>query len=521
MSGHKNNKNRQILALVGAGLLAAIFPAALVVALMVPGFRALLASSIGDLAHEQPGTWIALAALAPTVAFLAAHPAPPDDLLRDLVVWRHGYDYRPMFWGSPLVMRENAYLGFDWAVGHLDAVMMGAGLGTWSWLPVTSLLAIGFGASIPLVMLAQTPRRDAPMVLLIVILCGFVWATPEFVDRVRSGRPEAFASLWAICALAISRRRGLLLWGLLGVPVLASYWLACVYVPAVMLAARPLREKAAAGAALLLFAVCFWWWAMDGRAIQWWHHVASGVAARIDSVGENAPFGVIMLGLGGLMLVVASSAAVAADDLRPRPTLRSPQDLWRFAADALRSPSFLLLAVLAWFLLPNMVRYVDVVAPIMAAAVARRASRAMPKDLYGPVLAGACALAIASVALAAIAAAAPKPLPDLRLPQANPGDRVLTVFSQDTYAALYLNPQVSVAPAFELGFSRRDVQQASLDLMRGRVDCAWLIANEVAWVISPPSAWNPVERAQCLDLVRSTPAGATIWRVRTGVRDNE
>lgn len=509
-----DEQQRHILTLVVASGFAAFFPAGLVLAMLAPGFRRSLVSLLGELWKER-SAWLALAVLAPAAAFVFVHPAPRDDLLRDLVVWRHGYDYRAMFWGSPLVMQQNAYLGFDWLVGHIDRLMNAAGLGSWSWMPVTIPLALGFAIALPRAMLAQTDRRDMSAVLLAVFLCGLVWAMPEFVGRVRSGRPEAFASLWALCALIVRSRRGLVLWTLAGLAVAASYWLACVYVPAVLLARRSLRARVIAALAIPAFSVTFWWWAMDGQMLAWWKAVSLGVANRIDGVGENSPFGILMLSGAGVLLLTTALVAVALRDgaASAAATHSSPpaRDLWR--AWVLKETT-LAFAVLAWFAAPNMVRYVDVVVPIMAALIMRHAAPLLSADLSIAARLAASALALGATIAAASAAGSPDRLPDLRIPDAKPGERVLTVFSRSTYAAIYQNPYLQVAPAFELGFSTQEVQKASYDLMKGRISCEWLCANGVHWVIAPPAPWSAADFGQCLDLVRADASGSTIWRMR-------
>ena len=68
--------------------------------------------------------WLPVIAAGCVIAsFIMAHPVPSDDLLKDLVSGRYGFDYRKAFWASPLLTHGDQYIGFDllasWVYAHL------------------------------------------------------------------------------------------------------------------------------------------------------------------------------------------------------------------------------------------------------------------------------------------------------------------------------------------------------------------------------------------------------------------
>ena len=499
--------SQQIAALGATGLLAFAFPAGLLLLLLWgPYRRALEAAALRAVAERK--TWLALLALGPAIAIAIAHPSPPDDLLRNLHAWRVGYDYRGMYWGSPGIQRGDYYLGFDWAIGWLDRGFLRLGWPDWSWLPVVALDALCWSVALAGVLKRLLRSESALPWLAWAGAILLLWLTPDFTGRVLSGRPESFFALWAFCALAVDGGVGMALWILCGLALSTTYWFFWIYLPAALLMfpswgwqARAWPRRIGSGLVIFVFGLTFWWIASHGQYVGWFLHLQAALKTRIASVGENER---LILGAATPAVLALFAIGMAAG---AAPVRLSRDD--RYVVTALS-------AVAAWFALPDMVRYMDSILPLAAAAVVLLADRKWARADLPPRWTASVALLLigAFIWTAMVLGTGARPLERLRIPNALPGQRVLTWFGRDSYDAVYLNPDLRIAPGFEVGFSRKDVQQASMDLGEGRIDCDWLRRNAVSWVIGPSAPIDATKWAICLRLERVTRDGTAVWRVR-------
>jgi hypothetical protein len=491
-------QSRPILVFAALALAAAIAPVVAVALMALPQVRKDLLAALDLLVAENPARWIWALVVAPIVGFAVAHPAPPDDLLRNLVSGVYGFDYRKAFWGSPRVSSGDYYAGFDWVASQTYAAFQRVGLQRWSWLPFSSALAVGFAGVLPAVLLAQTTRRDLPTMLAIVVLACTVWAIAPFAGRIPSGRPEAFLALWGLTALLVRKRWQLGVWTLLGCFLGGAYWLSAVYFAAVALVRRPLSEKIAAGAVLAAVFLTTWFVLSDGHYVAWLWNLHVAVQHRVGSVAEDLPIGIGMLGPAGVSLITLLVAALSLRE-NQRPAWRTEFG-W-------------LLLVVGWFLLPDMLRYFDVLGPLLAVLILRAVGPRIPETLPHWAARSGATLGAGLLLMLALNGFKARPLLDLHIPGAKPGDKVLTYFSSVTYDTLFLNPGVRVAPAMEMGMTRRDVQLASFDMAQGKVNCPWLIQNDVRWVVDLKTLWDAKHAPQCLSLIRLLPTGESIWHV--------
>lgn len=517
------------VALALSAVLLIKFPAAIAILALFGVWRSVMASALAKTLEERT-FWLFILSIGPLIVFLIAHPAPTDDLLRNLRVWMHGGDYRPMYWGSPGVGAGDEYLGFDWAVGHIDRIMQGWGLANWTWLPVVALSVSLWGGLLVAVFLRAHPVRTPEQLALFIAIVLSLWLNPNFLLRVTLGRPEAFFALWALSAVLVRGQAGLALWFASGLALSTGYWFFWIYAPSALLLWPHLpwtwanfRRRFLIGLIWGLSGMVFWVVVSHGHILDWFWHLHVAIGQRVAPVGENSGlslgliFSPFMTGIG---IAVWLASGMSASKENERQAVQETPEQQAGSRPALSRPQKGLLISLgllcAWFALPNMVRYIDSVSSLGMLAVWVVGANLLAHVKTSPrirSIAGAlCVLILIGGGIKL--GTGSKPLLDLTLPGARPGDKVLTFFSQDTYDTLYLNPQVRVAPAFELGFTRKDVQQASVDLMKGHVSCAWLRTNKVDWVIAPQGA--PIEAQQwerCLSLVRVA-SGASVWKLR-------
>ncbi|MBU2818365.1 hypothetical protein HF282_12875 [Acidithiobacillus ferrooxidans] len=427
--------------------------------------------------------WLPVIAAGCVIAsFIMAHPAPSDDLLKDLVSGRYGFDYRKAFWASPLLTHGDQYIGFDllasWVYAHLPL--------RWAYAPFQAALVLGYlavQARLYPRILRDVPYRHGWTALLILL----VWLQPEFIERVVSGRPESFMALWAFSALAMDTPLLVVIWAILGAFLMPSYWLAGVYIPAaLLLPGRGLKSRLLIGAGVAAIFMGFWGWYTDLRWPIWLLELHTEMGLRQEAVAEN-------MGMALAMYAPAMLVAIVA--------------FWRFR-DGLRTVSPWIWAVIAWFLLPDMIRYLDIIAALVSAALAT----AIAADREHAQLDGNWPGLFAVLAgLFWVVGQVPHTeLNAVHIAGYRPGQRVLTAFGPLTYDAIYENPGIRVAPAMELGATEISVQRASMALQRGRVSCSVLARYHVAYVIENSLRGTP---PACLGLL-SMDGATRVWRVR-------
>jgi hypothetical protein len=497
---------QQVTVLAVTALMAMLSPAGLLVLLLFGGYRRTLGSAL-ERAMEERTAWFWLLCLGPAVSIAVAHPSPPDDLLRNLHAWAVGFNYKSMYWGSPGIQAGDYYLGFDWTIGWIDRSARALGVADWSWLPVILADALGWGVALTLVLRRQVVAAGTRAWMVFIAVTLLVWLVPNFTARVLSGRPESFFALWAFCALAAEDLAGVVIWVLAGMLLSTWYWFFWIYTPAAVLLLAPrgwerraLVLRAAAAGSVLVVGMTFWFIASKGHYIGWFLHLREALHNRIASVGENE--GLIM-GLATPPVAVLMAFGLTAAAVKT-------------SVGASARYTLVMLALLAaWFALPNMTRYTDSVVSLVAAGVVLLAARKWPADtLDGPWKTGAAVGIIGGFLWAVlILGTGSRPLENLALPQASPGQKVLTWFSRSTYDAGYLNPTLRIAPSFEVGFSPRDVQQQSLNLGLGKVDCDWLARHDVTWVIAPAAPIDAAQWQRCLSLVKTDNDGTSVWRL--------
>ncbi|OFC62018.1 hypothetical protein BAE30_03175 [Acidithiobacillus caldus] len=480
-----NRSNRGFVALGLAIGLGAINPAIAVA--IFSSFRTLPARIRdiihSDLARPEGSAWVLwIVAFGVVAAFALAHPVPGDDLLKDLVSSYYGFDYRKAFWASDLLTRHDQYIGFDllasWVHAHLPE--------RFAFLPFQWFLILGYlavQAKVYPSILSGRYYRYAWSALLTIL----VWLQPEFIERVVSGRPESIMALWAFAALAADTPWLVAIWAIGGAFLMPSYWLAGVYIPAVLLLPRlRLSTRLVVGVCLSVVFVAFWGIYSDWRWPFWLLELHKEIGLRQEAVAENL----------GLSLAIYAPAFLIALLL-----------FWRFH-DGLRRVSWELWAVLTWFLIPDMIRYVDILAVILSVILARSMA-AMPDalalDQNWP-----GAFAVLAAVFWMQGQVSPSQLSDVHIAGYRPGQKVLTVFGPLTYDTLYENPGIRLAPAMELGATAIPVQKASVALQNGKVSCAFLNRYHVSYIVEDTLQGTP---KSCLKLL-SVSKGVRVWEVK-------
>ncbi len=426
----------------------------------------------------------------PLAMFWSGQYPPGDDLLRDLVAYQVNYDYRGAYWGSPGVPPYNQYIAFDWAVSALGGQPYAPPL-------VQSFLFVAFAAAF--LRAVRLGLGDGARYTVIAALLLLTLALPTVLCRVVMARPEMLFCAWLLWGLSARRGAETWFWASTGSALALCYWLSPIYASAALALGAmrpdrlPLRIRLGLGAFLFLCFSAQWLIATDGvwlRAIPELYAQMSNRA--VDVVENQLAITALATMMGPLALIVLVLAIRAT---------RARQARWE------------VMALAAFFLLPNMVRYAAHVEPLLVLAALPRLS---PR-LHNLPLRWWPALHVAIVwgALMILPPSAPSlPMSRDLLVDARPGDRVLTPFGAITYQTLFnsLKHGVLIAPALEIGMTDKAVQVMARELNDGKVDCAQLAQWHVQWVVEKTLSQ---QLPHCLSL-HAIDGPVRLWRVQQG-----
>ncbi len=443
--------------------------------------------------------WMLFPAVMIVLGFLRVHPAPEDDLLKHLVASLYHYNYHALYFASPYLMHGDPYIGMDWLSGWFYAHLSPR----WAYVPFQAALIIGFFA----VQMRVYPRilKDAPMryawsALLILL----VWAQPEFMGKVLSARPETDCALWAFAAVAVESNLELALWVLVGLAFIPTYWLTIVYFPAVLILRRPWKTRLAIFAGLSAAFALFWGFYTDGAWINWLLGLKADIARRQFVVAESQPMLQDIFSFAGVLWLVLAIWALL---------VRKGQSA---KGSGLIVPAGLGWLI-AWFLIPNMVRYLDILMPLFSLGVAVWIRDALAQTseesrnirdtwiasvvLLGSLFWGGMLISPSSFEMMPV-----------HIPGYHPGQKVLTPFGKFTYDVPYENPGIRVTPSMEAGATLIPVQDASKELAaHGLVSCSMLNRYGIRYVVGQLSGKPPA----CLQLLSIHP-GVQVWENRGG-----
>lgn len=430
------------------------------------------------LAVDSPAVLILMLSVALGSALIVA-PWPPDDLLRDMVAWAYHYDYRGMYAYSPLIPRYDMYLGFDKAVAWLYRSLPH----TMAPHVVQLLLSVLF-VGVLTASLLKVLRRHAHRYYLTTVLLALALSTCAI--RLQQARPELLMATWALAATLIDAAWQGWLWSGAGLLLAPTYWLAGVYTPALLLAGDKLafRQRALIMATVFALQVALWHWLSHGAWYASLNDLHAALANRLMAPAESMPVYVLLLNAFTQLLL---ALALLTGWLNYRTTG------WRkfFRKEA----GWLL--VFGWFLLPNMVRYSDILSGLLALWAARQL-RTLSFNFEGlPALRALALVMTLTLSVTWVLSPAPRHL-TFQLPATNKPILVQGSLGSVGYRLQYDQPGLVVSPALEVGMTIRPVQALANGLSQGRLSCRALAHYGFGWVVEDKLSYPPA----CLQLAQ-------------------
>ncbi len=427
-------------------------------------------------------SWVALVA-APCAAFLlvfvARQPVALDDLLRDIAVARYGFDYRLVYrLSAPSLPDFSLWWGFDRA---LAVASHAVGSSATMWLTQAAAAAALIGATAAATWRDCRYQPGAPIVVSAVLLVVAALA----VHRISLGRPEIFAAAWCVAAAAVASRHALMAWSIGGVLLSLSYWLFPLYIVAAWLLRLSVRARIAIAAALTAFHFVAWYLISDGAYLATLLWLPQILESQIAPVAENLPFTTYLA--SPLFVLLLCGAAVSF---------------------FLSARARVYVALAAFFMASEQVRYVGVVAPFLAMACAAGFGRYCPRPDRATVVVGSLVAVLVAVHIAQQPARM-SGSPRFDLPT---GSLTLTAFGHASFAVPFFSSGTpGVEPSYAFGAAPAAVQHLVVSLSKGALSCDALLAQPFTHVLENTLS-SPVACLALLDVQGPW----RLWRVSPG-----
>lgn len=404
--------------------------------------------------------------------FFAMRPAPQDDLLAISAIASGYFTHSSFAFSSWGLQPVSPWFGFEKVVA-----LATRHLGPENGIYATQATAV-VSTTISVTLAIRDRMNKRPdLVLQAIILIGLALASMT-LGRSISGRVEAFFFAWAIAAIWMPTA----LWFALGLVMSPMYWLAWIYAPAALLLKAPLYQRFVTGLIYALFSGGIWLGITDGRYPEMFTLTSSWLAERQFTVMENVSL------LQGLPASPAAIVLIVAAGF--------------FIMSGKGSRKDAPLAIVAiWFALPDMIRYLPVIATIAAiwiiSSIERGTRFPRPSIMLLAIL---VPLTIAFTNT--LPAGKLENLPNFTIPSRSV---VLGPLESGLYATIHHNPGIKVTPSFELGATDPVIQKAAQRLQTGKFECGLMRFYSIDYVIE--NRLKEVPACLTLDQVQGT------WRL--------
>lgn len=435
--------------------------------------------------------WMML--VAPLTVLVFAMQSPPsavDDLLRHIVAYQYDYDYTRMMPNADLY-HWSLWIGFDWLLGQLG------GLGVQPQYVMWGVQLTAFAAFI--VVMCKSGCRVLPdnmdktekwywkLSILWLVL-------PLVIGRIGLARPEFFMAMWVIGALIPRNRWQIGFWAATGMMFFTGYWLAFLYIPAVLILKNiSMKGRLLLGVGLGLAHFVFWCIYSNGEymhALLWLQKIVSNES--VIKTGELSSIAAALVSpVFGAGLCLAITGYIGADKQT-------------------RCKVFWLAALTVLYMATNQIRYIDLVAPLMGLLLLNLHGEKLPVRLNYQVKLLMVFIALFGAFNTVKGLNKYCEIPSFYLPQ---GSKVMTPFSWATYAVPFFNADrhVQVAPSMAIASSDHGIQMMAKQINMGKIDCAALKDYQFTHLVEQNLQLKSIP--ECLEL-QATRRAWRLWKVK-------
>lgn len=376
------------------------------------------------------------------IGYLKNSPFVLDDLMMHVVAYKFYYDYNTLYVHASPLIKFSPSIGFQIIAREFYKLF-----GPEYSVRVIQLIAVILFYSSFFLALNKILRGDKNKWLWCTII--FALCAPLNI-RVFLARPDVFFTAWLMAAVFLRP----IAWLLLGILIMPAYWLAIIYAPAAILLDTTWRKKIIYATVYSISCLIFWAIYSEGEWLK---------MPQLLSEWANNRTGIVYVAEFAQSIGMISSIYLSA-------LLILLFYLLHRASFKLTARAILFCLLIAYFLLPNYIRYMLVVVPLIGLLCALY----VPKEIkFNPTL----ALIVLIFSSLITSTATPTnyqyaDLPKFKMPKSA---IVLTQFDTAIGSAVLHNPQAKFAPAMDIGANDKAVQKLVGQLHQGdSLNCAEL-----------------------------------------------
>lgn len=371
------------------------------------------------------------------LGYLNVRPFVLDDLMFHVVAYQFSYDFRSLYAHASPLPTFNSWIGFEMFAGKLHQLLGPE----YSVRAIQAMGVVLFYASF-FFALHKILKERADKWLWCTII--FALCVSPISYRVFSGRLDIFFVAWLMSAVFLRP----IIWLILGILIMPTYTLSVVYAPGALLLNTSWRNRIIYGVIHGASCIIFWYVYSSGEWLNlpamysiWAKNRVLGISEILSSI--NILGNMYFVGLLLLLYCFLHKAS------------------FKLTAQAI---PFLLL--IAYFLLPNFIRYIIILVPLVGLLCAIYVPRGLKLNPQWSLI----VLIFASLISTKTVSSVPyENLPKFNIPT---NAIVLTQFDEGIYSGILHNPHVKFAPAMEIGANDQAIQTLIGNLRsKGTIDC--------------------------------------------------
>jgi hypothetical protein len=365
------------------------------------------------------------------VGYINAMPYVRDDLMMHVIAYKFSYDFRLIYVHAAPLPTFNFWIGFEMFAGFFHRLLGPE----YSIKAIQAITVVTFYTSFFFAIYTLLKEREDKWLWCMLI---FAISVSPFSYRIFLGRPDLFFSAWLLAAVFLRP----VIWLIIGILIMPAYSLSILYAPAALLLNTSWRNKIIYGALYSISCVVFWYLYSDGNWLGIPQLLSVWISNRTIDISE----------LLGTKYILGNVYMVGLLIMLFYFFYKASFKLTKQAAS--------ILLVMAFFLLPNYIRYTTVLISLICLLCAMYA----PKIKVSPPL-SLFILVVASLIASKVAPGnSYESIPKFKLP---PTAVVLTQFDEGVYSGILHNPEAKFSPAMEIGANEKAVQKLISDLHEG------------------------------------------------------
>ena len=376
---------------------------------------------------------------------------PVDDLLRDMVAYKWGYDYNIPYMAVTKGTTFDYYIGFDWIFGYAHRILGDYAILLPQLIPLT-LMFIALSRML----------RGAEVNIKVIACAAMLYMV---YPRIESGRPSLLVSSIALVLYAYRDNLKWYVKTIIGAIMASMYYMFFLYLGPLVLFDRKMIPALIAG-------VAGWCLYSHGNYFAELYSVVHSLSTQNMPIGENRT---ILVFFRVNWIFAVPFVMYFRKDIKT---------------------AFLTLIYTCF----NQVRYIENMAPLML-SYAKNIKLSIPM----PIVFGIACILISPVysQVTDKSTGISKALPS--------GSRVLCEHMSTMYQIIYRRQDVKIAPSYTYGWSDPGVQAIVKDILVNRhVDCSSKTLDQFDYLVED-GLHGPVPA--CLKLVM-TEGGKRLWKIK-------